>query len=91
HVIPTKPEGKRDLISTYKEDIRNRLDLWENDIDRVDQKVGKVSSNVHDAISLESTRENVSLQREIRRLTWALLILTAVLVLIEINRVGIIS
>lgn len=87
-VIPTRPEGDRDLISIYEDDIRNRLELLDSEIERVDDKVRKLSSNLHDVITVGSTEENISLQQKIQTLTRVLVGLTVILVLIEFLRAG---
>lgn len=82
HVIPTRPEGERDLVSIYHDDIINRLQLLGSELERVDEKVRKLSSNLHDVITVGSTEENIKLQNRIRKLTWGLFTLTIILVIL---------
>lgn len=81
-VIPTRPEGKRDLISVLTDDINNRLKMLQSEAERVDDKVRKIDANVHNIISVGSTEENISLQISLHRLTLALTGLTTILVIL---------
>lgn len=81
-VIHSRPEGERDLMSIYTADIRNRLPLLGSDIERVDDKVRKLSSTLQDVISVSATEENIRLQRRLGWLTAALFFLTLVLVVL---------
>lgn len=88
-MIYTRKEGERHLISIYTDDVRNRLKLLESDIERVDDKVRKLSSNLHDVVTVGATEENIQLQEKVGNLTTALIVLTVILVILTIALVSI--
>lgn len=68
------------LIGLYEDQAREYLDHVEANVERVNEKQQMLSTDIRDLVSVNSTRENITLQRDVKQLTEQLGRLTKVLV-----------
>ena len=68
------------LISLYEDQARDYLDQLKANMDRVNEKQQMLSADIRDLVSVNATKENITLQRDVKELTEQLGWLTKALV-----------
>ncbi|WP_430505874.1 hypothetical protein [Haloparvum sp. PAK95] len=81
---PARPEQEVSIFDSYDEHLRELFTIVENDLDRVGQKLGRISQFIHDTVAARTASANVNLQKDIKNLTIILTVLTVVLAILSL-------
>lgn len=87
--IPISPpaargDSQQSLYLQYDDHIRKLQELVESDLDRIGNKLDRLSQFIHDSVTARASETNIELQSEVSRLTSILTLLTIVLVVFGI-------
>lgn len=86
------PESEKEPLSLYQEYEEHLGDLFEiakEDMDRIGDKLDRLSQFIHDSVSARTAASNVELQIEVKKLTRVLTWLTVLLAVVGVIQLGI--
>jgi hypothetical protein len=81
---PARPEQEVSIFDNYGEHLRELFTTVENDLERVGQKLDRISQFIHDTVAARTASANVNLQKDIKHLTIILTVLTVVLAILSL-------
>jgi len=90
-ISPPARDGDESIYLTqeYDDHVQELLNLAQDDMDRIGEKLDRFSQFIHDSVSARTAATNVELQADVKRLTKLLYWLTAVLAVVGVLQFGI--